>query len=42
MWLKFSPSLILNKIEHFETASIVKKLQNQPEKIILNSGLMIL
>jgi len=21
LWLKFSPSLILNKIEHFETAS---------------------
>ena len=23
LWLKFSPSLILNKIEHFETASLV-------------------
>ncbi len=22
LWLKFSPSLILNKIEHFETASL--------------------
>ncbi len=23
LWLKFSPSLTLNKIEHFETASIL-------------------
>jgi len=22
LWLKFSPSLILNEIEHFETASL--------------------
>ena len=25
LWLKFSPSLISNKIEHFETASNIKE-----------------
>ena len=25
LWFKFSPSLILNKIEHFETASCKSK-----------------
>jgi len=28
LWLKFSPSLILNKIEHFENASIVNKKEH--------------
>ena len=27
LWLKFSPSLILNKIEHFETASCVLEIR---------------
>ncbi|MBU4426249.1 MAG: hypothetical protein KKB35_05880, partial [Proteobacteria bacterium] len=28
LWLKFSPSLILNKIEHFETASLYYELES--------------
>ncbi len=31
LWLKYSPSLILNEIEHFETASTIVKMKSYCE-----------
>jgi len=43
LWLKFSPSLILSKIEHFETASLVMsyfcKFSKTPGKYWDHAGL---
>ena len=36
LWLKFSPSLTLNKIDHFSKVSIECKSQNLPEQVALS------
>jgi len=39
LWLKFSPSLILNKIEHFETGSFVFKKMGSVRNIFVSGQL---